>query len=315
MNIPQAQPIAEAIPMQMPAALQKGTENIANIVTGLKDNIATTLNEFSNQPGATPEFNYSNTIIAKIAFLILVLIVFMFLMNLGIKLIGYFTQPSDNPYLVNGMINGIDSLVIPQDPKNADSIPIQRSNNQSKGIEFTWSTWIYIDDLGNDPTKYQHIFSKGNNTFNNSNIASVNNAPGLYLGPANNNLHIIMNTVSPNDTNNVIDISNIPMRKWVHVALRLQNTIVDVYINGSVSGRLILQNVPKQNYNDVYVCQNGGFAGKLSNLRYFNYALNVFEINTVVARGPNTKMTSNTQYTKPFGSFSYLSNQWYASKL
>jgi len=295
-----ANPIPQAIPI--PEALQKGSENIAK-----------TLQEFGQQPGATSEFNYSNSIIAKIAFLILVLIVFMYLLSLGIKLIGYFTQPSTNPYLIKGMINGNDAMVIPQDPKNANSVTLLRSNNQSKGIEFTWSTWLYIDDLGNNSSQYQHIFSKGNNTFTNANIASVNNAPGLYLGPANNNLHIIMNTVSANDTNNVIDVSNIPMKKWVHVAIRMENTIMDVYINGMISRRLILKNVPKQNYGDVYVCQNGGFSGKLSNLRYYSYALNVFELNSIVASGPNTNITSNTAYTKPMTDFSYLSSKWFSS--
>jgi hypothetical protein len=121
-----------------------------------------------------------------------------------------------------------------------------------------------------------------------------------------------MDTVDGNDSNNVINIDNIPIRKWVHVAIRMQNLIMDVYVNGVVSSRLILQNVPKQNYNDVYICQNGGFSGKLSNLRYITYAMNVFEINNVVLSGPNLKVTDNSS---KLGEYTYLSTSWYTSKM
>jgi hypothetical protein len=167
--------------------------------------------------------------------------------------------------------------------------------------------------LGVDTKKYQHIFNKGDNTYNiNTNLSSVNNGPGVYLGPANNTLHIVMDTVKADDVNTVIDISNVPIRKWVNVAIRMENTILDVYVNGIISSRLVLNNVPKQNYNDVFVCQNGGFSGKLSNLRYSAYAMNVFEINNMVLRGPNLKVTDNTNSNS---GYTYLSTSWYSNKL
>ena len=96
-----------------------------------------------------------------------------------------------------------------------------------------------------------------------------------------------MNTVKYGDTNTSVVIDNMPIKKWVHLAIRLQNQILDVYVNGVLSKRVILNNVPKQNYSDVYVGQNGGFSGKLSSLRYYSSALNVFEINSIVRKGPN----------------------------
>ena len=313
MNIPQ--PTGQ--PIKMPDAVNTGIANAGNAINNAKNVVTNALNQFSQQTqagaGASSQFLQSNTIVAKLAFIVIVIIGFLFLLNLGIVLISYFVSPASNPYLVKGMVEGTYAMVIPQDPKNADYLPIERSNNQSKGIEFTWSFWIYINDLGTDSKKYQHIFNKGDNTYNSgTNLSSVNNAPGVYLGPANNNLHIIIDTVDGNDTNNVIDIDNIPIRKWVNVAIRMQNLIVDVYINGTVSSRLILNNTPKQNYNDVYICQNGGFSGKLSNLRYYTYALNVFEINNVVLGGPNLRVTDNLSKTNEY---TYLSNSWYTSKL
>lgn len=57
--------------------------------------------------------------------------------------------------------------------------------------------------------------------------------------------------------------------------------------------------VPKQNYNDVNVCQNGGFDGQLSNLQYYTHALSSPEINAQVVSGPNLKSSelNSTTYS------------------
>lgn len=312
MNIqPNAPPVAMAAP-----AAPMATQQIGKALDNVKGTLTNTFDEFSNQAsagvGATSEFLTSNTIIAKFAFILLILVVFLILFNLGLTIIGYFTEPPQDPYLVNGMIEGTFSKVVKQDPKQANSIQIFRSNDQSKGMEFTWSTWIYLNDLGTKDGQYQHIFSKGDGNFDmSSNLSKVNNAPGLYVNPNNNSFRIKMDTVASNDSNTTIDIDNIPIKKWVHIALRLQNTVLDVYINGVIVNRLLLNNTPKQNYGDVYICQNGGFSGKLSNLRYYNRALNVFEINSIVSAGPNLKVAEEA---RPVGGYKYLSSQWYSSK-
>ena len=311
------QPI-QAQQVQIPESVKTGFENVGNTFNNVKSSITESINQFSDSAkagvGSSSSFLSSNTVIAKIAFLILVLIVFMFLVNLGIILIGYFITPADDPYIIKGMIDGTNSKVVFQDPKSKDTIPIKRSNNQSSGIEFTWSFWIYLNDLGNENNKYQHIFNKGDNNFDKiTSISTINNSPGVYLGPKNNSLRIIMDTVNATDTNNVIDIENIPIRKWVHVAIRIKNTILDVYVNGVVSNRLVLINVPKQNFNDINLCQNGGFNGKLSNLRYYSRALNVFEINGDVLYGPNLNIADTSSLQNK--NFDYLSRQWYSQQL
>lgn len=295
---------------------QAVAERFGSTVDNASNALSGTFNEFSSQAtaaaGATTDFLTANTIIAKFAFILLVLVVFLILFNLGVSIVGYFSEPSPDPYIINGMIDGNVSKVVPQDPKQTNAIPIYRSNDQSKGMEFTWSSWLYLSDLGKEAGKYQHVFSKGDgNIDSNTNLSTVNNGPGLYISPMDNKLHIIMNTVSSTDPNTTIDIDNIPIQKWFHVALRLQNTVMDVYVNGVVVNRLLLNNTPKQNYGNVYVCQNGGFSGKLSNLRYYSRALNVFEINNIVSSGPNMKVAADM---KPIGGFDYLSTQWYSSR-
>jgi hypothetical protein len=316
MNSEQPQPQTQGMTNELKNNITNTTANASRFITDMKQKFNNMLAGFSSEPGADSQFSSSNTIIAKFAFLVLVLIVFVIFINLGISLLIYFIMPQNDPYVIKGMISGSQPVTVTQDPNNSNSVLILKSNNEKDGMEFTWSTWLYLDDLGNSPTLYQHIFNKGDNIYNSdTNISSVNNAPGLYLSPAKNELHVIMNTVSNEDAVEIIDINNIPIKKWFNVIIRLKNTILDVYINGTISGRLILKNVPKQNYNNVYACQNGGFTGKLADLRYFSRALSIFEINSVVSSGPDTNTSKLDLTVTSKGNYAYLSNLWYASKL
>jgi len=311
-------------PTQLPNFVKNATESLGNATADFgktyndaKSNVNSSLTQFSQKAtagvGASQQFLNSNTIIAKFAFVILIILLFLFLLGLGINIIQYFMNPSNNPYLIKGMISGSDGQVVSQDPSQKSAISLKRSNNQKTGLEFTWSVWLYISDLENSntataaPTKYQHVFSKGDSTWGANGIASVNNAPGLYIQPGNNGFHIVMNTVGGPDA--IVDISNIPIKRWVHVAIRAENTMLDVYINGVLRERVVLQYVPKQNYNDVLVCQHGGFNGNLSNLRYYDKALNVIQLSNIVYWGPNLSASSSTNTTK--GGFDYLSSTWY----
>jgi hypothetical protein len=306
--------------------IESAKQTIGNNIETAKQTIGNTLNDFSSKSvvDASSEFLESNSIIAKCAFVILVLILFMFLLKLGIMLIGYFTQPSNNPYLVKGTISGNVSSTISQDPKNDNSILIKRSNNQSKGLEFSWSIWLFISGTPKDNDKYQHIFNKGDLTVNTDGVFNIN-GPGMYLvkeanTPTKANIRIIMDTAASTTPdassftpNTYVDVKNVPLNKWVNITFRVENKIMDVYVNGTISNRLVFENVPLQTYNDIQLCQNGGFNGQLSNLRYFSYSLNIFEINTLVLGGPNLKpgqLASNiNNISDP--TFSYISNMWY----
>jgi len=314
------QPLNNPPPLQNASVIDKGASALSNAMSSIKDTVKNAFSGFSNQPGAPETFRFSNTIIAKFAFLILVIIVFIFCINLGINLITYFTSPQTTPYLVNGLLQGSVPAVIPQDPRADRSVSLLRSNNETLGAESTWSVWLYVTDLPYNTTKYQHIFNKGNNTYDATNVATVNNAPGLYFGnPSDrtkvNNLRFIMDTVDPKDRNTYVDIGNIPLHMWVHVIIRMENNVIDVYVNGTVSARLTLSNVPKQNYEDVYIFQAGGFSGNMSNLRYYDKALNVFEINEILKRGPNTNASAQQLALTSMSSYNYLSNIWYGAKL
>ena len=272
-------------------------------------------NQFSSNQyvNATQEFLNSNSLVAQIAFLLLVLFVFLILLRLGISLLGYFLSPSESPKLINGMIDAKQLIVIPQDPSSEGSITINRSVNANQGIEFTWSVWIYIDDLTYNSGNYRCVFYKGNDYAKNPNKEDAhglnfpNNAPGLYIAPNSNSLIVMMNTF--NVINEEIQINDIPLNKWVNVIIRCQNNTIDVYINGTIVKSHNLHGVPKQNYGDVYIAPNGGFSGYISNLWYYNYALGVNEISNIINKGANTHMKdSNSLNLK---TPNYLSLRWF----
>ena len=296
-------------------------KNVGESMSNVTNNISERLEEFgpNNQENRTvaSSFINSNSLVAKFTFIILVFLIFIILCNLGTSLIAYFTQPSKSPYIIKGMLDGSNALIISQDPSKVDSIPIIRSNDEKTGMEFSWSIWLLLTDNSTQKT-YQNIFNKGDSFYDNG-ISQVNNGPGLYLSSLvnnENNLHIIMDTVDINVGQAKIDVNGVPFNKWFLVVIRLENKVLDVYINGTITSRYNMKSVPKQNYNDINICQNGGFVGQLSNLRYYNYALSSFAINNLVMNGPNltaSKLDSSriTASDSPY----FLSSSWYSKQL
>jgi hypothetical protein len=276
-----------------------------------------TFNQFTTNAynNATQDFIESSSLIAQVAFLLLVLFGFVFLLRLGISLLGYYLSPSGSPKLINGMVDAKQLIVIPQEPGSQGSVTIARSTNEDEGIEFTWSVWVYIDDLTYNSGLYRCVFYKGNDYAKNPNIKESqglnfpNNAPGLYISPNTNSLVIMMNTF--NVINEEITIDDIPLHKWVNVIIRCQNNTLDVYINGIVAKSHNLHGVPKQNYGDVYVAPNGGFSGYISNLWYYNYALGTAEITKLVAKGANTRMKGGNGLN--INMPNYISLRWFFS--
>lgn len=267
------------------------------------------MDSFSTTQGTfgTKEFLQSNSLVAKFAFLLLVIVGFMILLRVGIFLISLMFNHSDSPHLIDGMVDAKQMIIIPQDPSSNGAITIHRSNDATNGIEFTWSVWIYIDNLQYLEGQYKHIFYKGNSNLETNGLNFPNNAPGLYIAPNTNALVVMMNTYDVINQETVIP--DIPLNKWVNVIIRCQNTTLDVYINGTITRSVQLTGIPKQNYGDVYVAMNGGFDGNISNLWYYNYALGTSEIQNISKNGPNTTIVNSGSLS--LKNPNYLSLRWF----
>jgi hypothetical protein len=345
-------PIIEQIKESVPTTndIKEGSLNtmdsINKSIDEAKNGVTKSLQDFSNKSivDASSEFLNSNSLLAKFAFIFLVFIVFMIILKIAIAIMGFFLSPSRSPYVIKGKINGSEFVEISQDPKKEDSIPILKSNDRHRGIEFTWSSWLFMNDT-QELSKFSPIFIKGNNNKDGRELY-LTNGPGVYVkqdlsgGFQHQTIHILMDHVHSSPvsdtgasmtdtkdgankiTNSTVDdtkldqardhivIDNIPIKKWFHLAIRMQNMIMDVYVNGTIVKRHNMDKIPKQNYQNILAGVD--YRGSLADLRYFDRALNVFEINNIVMFGPNTRPSDRSvDSSSRSGNFSYLSSMWY----
>lgn len=291
------------------------TENIGNVAETATtaantavESVKQSLSGFSSQSvvNAGSDFLTSNSIIAKVVFLILVIVGFFILSSIGIALIAYFSQAAKDTYVIHGKIGGTANVTVPQDPKDPNSVPILRSNNAKSGIEYTWSVWFNADGAQGDASGI--IFRKGNAKTESVN-ASVN-SPGVYFSK-DGTLTVVIDLIT-SKTPVVISVTDIPIKKWVHVAIRLTNTVCDVYVNGNISARRTLPEAPLQNYEPVTAGIK--FSGQISNLKYYSRGLSAFQIKNLVMAGPSLVDSSVLNQQKGLGTYDYLAGQWYVKK-
>lgn len=263
-------------------------------------------------------FGSLNTVFARIAFVFLLLVGFYFLGSLGVAFLGWYTRPDRSPMLIPGMLNGVSAVDITQDPAKTSAILVSRSNNESTGAEFSWSVWLNLNpQLPTDANKnpFSCIFTKGSGAFDPDTGVNSSNGPGLYVRTDPTGaceLGVAMDTTTRN-VPDWIRVPNMPLEKWVHVLIRLENMQLQVYVNSSVVASHTLSAVPRQNFYDLHVCPNKGFAGSLSNLRYYDHAISVIRMRALLASGPNTApSTVAVDASKASGTYTYLSDAWYA---
>jgi len=327
---------------QIATTIEQGVESLGNSVSQFGENtiesVRSNMSEFGNENAVsiyapTMDFLESNSMVAKFAFLLLVVIGFLLLFYFGLQLISFFTRLAKMKIaIIPGQLNGNAGLVIPQNPALTGGIQLYRSNNQLQGAVFTYSLWLNVAPTEKQPTQssYLHAFNVGNQPKQNVNqgVAQINNAPGVYLTINSQNqlvLHVVMDTDSPDVSSSslkqTMDVPNIPIGTWVHVAVRLENNVVDTYVNGNLAKRMTLSYAPRLNYNDIWIGQNTGFPGMLGDLYYYARALSVVDIQGIVRYGPptsvyvpvNVKTETNSIFSfLSFDSNQYLSNSWYA---
>ena len=149
-----------------------------------------------------------------------------------------------------------------------NNIMINRSNSEVDGIEFTY---VFVYKFGYKLGKWKHVLHKGNSD------SWPGRAPGIWLHPEENKMRVYMNTFN-SIADSYIDIDNIPLDKWFHVSVSLKSKYLDVYINGNLKKRIVLDGVPKQNNGDVYINKFGGFSGYMSCIKYYDHSISPIEL-------------------------------------
>ena len=298
-------------------------KNIQNKVSETSEKVkgTSTAQDASKIIGNIGEFMEANSAISKFVAVVLSILLFYMLFNVGTYFLSQFFMPTKHAKVLDGLMISERPKVISAKPSytNKDAVPILRSVNQDQGLEFTWGVWFLISDIST-LTGQSCIFSKGTAQGTKSaNDALIGVCPGVYISRdvnSSNNSQVILTVamstrVDPKINNAPVEtmkIPGIPVNKWVHCAVRVQNVSVDVYINGIMSQRKNLHGLPNQNYQDTYIGDRLGFKGYISSLHYYAYALNYDDIQADYVKGPNMKVVG--QDTK-VNYKDYLAMNWY----
>jgi hypothetical protein len=170
-------------------------------------------------------------------------------------------------------------------PKDATKIKIIPASklllsDAGTGLGFSYSCWIYIKDwaLIKDK-KLRYIFNSNNNI--KLAIGSINKKgkKSSYY----NNLSVVIKTYSGDES---YQIKDIPLQKWLHIVVSLDNRSLDTFINGKLYKSLMLKDVPVVSKNAVSICPNGGYKGLISNFQYFNYPISQKKVYDIFRVGP-----------------------------
>lgn len=207
-----------------------------------------------------------------------------------------------------------------------DAKPIGLSMNERTGIEFCYSFFIFVLPTTFDGNgTFKHVFHKGYA------FPWPLMGPGVFFRGDENTMRVVMNTYKNPYVH--ADIKNMPVQKWVHVALNCVKGGLDIFINGNLASRVpFTDTLPYQNFQDIVIFANansnslgqagvptalgsemfpiaGSFHGYLSNLKYARYALSVNEIQSLMRSGPSPKKADKIMETPP-----YLADDWWAGQ-
>jgi hypothetical protein len=161
--------------------------------------------------------------------------------------------------------------------KEFDSgVSIPTSINQSEGLTFSYAAWIRIDDFSYRYGQEKVVFIKGP-----TDLSSM--CPGVFLDANTNSMLIKVDTFGSRE---VVVVSNLPAKKWIHLAIAVDQDSIDVYINGIIHTHLSIPQLPRQNPSSVHVGVGGGFDGKISSLNYYNYFLKQADVASVMGSPP-----------------------------
>ena len=225
------------------------------------------------------------------------------------------------PYRANAQ-NNVETIA--QNPAITSAITLSPSMNERTGIEFSYSFFLLLNSNGfsapgtGGTATLKHVFHKGY-----SKMYPLM-SPGVFVHSNENKLRVYVN--SPKQILNFVDVTNVPVNKWVHVVLSARKNALEVYINGNIIKKLSVDGVLMQNYQDVILFSQragvrlgegadalqvtGSFNGDLASLTYFSYAISYSEIQGLNAVGPSkeTKKGGMADVATP-----YLVDNWWTS--
>jgi hypothetical protein len=281
------------------------------------------------------EQSVSQQVIKAVGYVVVVYIIYMVLETMYKAYLGYGKAKIQvYPY------TGSRSVKIEQNPNNPSAITLPVSENQLTGIEFSYSTFVYIsDETDTNDDGWRTIFYKG---YESSVFPLL--GPGVFVSSKSSSsgapvLRVVMNSYET--WYNTLDVNQIPFNKWFHLVVVMRGSNMEVYVNGNLANKKSFSGtLPYQNYQPLNIFStnktiskdfnnndsnqttnkrgippgdtftvNGKATGYVSNMFYFSYALSYSEIQSMMAMGPSKEFDQQNMDKPP-----YLIDSWWINQ-
>ena len=85
------------------------------------------------------------------------------------------------------------------------------------------------------------------------------------------------------------DVQDVDLQRWINFTIVVNGRIVDVYYDGKLTRSCVLPDIPAASSagrQSVVIGNKGGFAGKMSGIQFFAYALTPDRIYSIYQAGP-----------------------------
>jgi len=284
-------------------SFQNSAKDVSNVVTDTTKEVTETIGD------KVDEYMSNNTIL--IGFFIVVLLCLL-------VAYGLYTYISYSIFNKSRIV--IEETKTPVIANRMNKFPITTFNKTGNGKRRTITFWIYIYDMNKYNGSYKHVFHIGDN----DDIRRA--SPYVFLDSHENRMYVRFGSVS-NDTfqENIssvqsisvsqlndfmmqgIEIPYIPIQRWVHIAVVVNENAnggsIVAYVDGDISktvmsgdisngNQLKIMNLDLDKMGDLYVGgsfespSGPGFSGLISKVSLYNYDLNNKDIYEDYNRGP-----------------------------
>ena len=181
------------------------------------------------------------------------------------------------------------------------SLIISRTNLPTIGSShYTLAVWVFINEWNYQYGAEKNIVARY--------TTDKQPVPSITLASHTNDALINLTYFDPKGNNkerlvHTCKIQNIPLQKWSHIVLSVNNRIIDVYLDGKLVKTCVIPGVPVSGINsDLYVSGSlegdiPGFSGRITDLKFMKTATNPSQAYNLYKKGNSlTSLLFNNSY-------------------
>jgi hypothetical protein len=243
----------------------------------------------------------SNTIMISILIMIVVAV-------LAVVLVFIIKQFASSGLRLTNLTPNTVSLV--QAGNLPITVPANKLPSTVRGQEFTFSFWLYLNDVFETSTDHRVIFYRGMASGNMTTIDTHSN-PIVMIDKANNVLYVALSTnIVPKSNalplNDIIKLGNgflvgrvdyIPLQRWVHFGVVIRDSSLTIYMDGDIYAVNTTNDIITADGVRPLIAGSSGdinignpantIKGYMSKLEFGNYALSDREMRKLYSSGPS----------------------------